>query len=155
MSTHQQVKPRCANQSITEESGRPRTVRSKVGSEAIDEPCTNSTAGLPSGEPANFSHRNRRTSPESVFLWVQCSLPVMVLLLNLVPACCALRYSLRGGPVAHGVREGRGSVEFGAGFLDHLGPVVAFGAKERAELGRRRTERLDRRVRHVALDLVA
>src|SRR5512140_3372806 len=72
MSTLQQTKPRRANQSITEESGRPGTVRSKVGCEAIDEPCTNSTAGLPSGEPTNFSHRNSRTSP----LCVQCSTPV-------------------------------------------------------------------------------
>src|SRR6059058_2524638 len=49
MSTHQQTKPRRANQSMTDESARPGTVRSKVGCEAIDEPCTNSTAGLPSG----------------------------------------------------------------------------------------------------------
>jgi hypothetical protein len=72
MSTHQQTKPRCANQSITDESGRPGTSRSNVGCDAIDEPWTNSTAGLPSGDPTNFSHRNRRTSP----LWVQCSTPV-------------------------------------------------------------------------------
>src|SRR5512132_2057378 len=72
MSTVQHTKPRFANQSIADESGRPGTVRSKVGCEAIDEPCTNSTAGLLSGEPTNFSHRNRRTSP----LWGQCSTPV-------------------------------------------------------------------------------
>ncbi len=69
MSTHQQTKPRRANQSITEESGRPGTARSNVGCDAIDEPCTKSTAGLPSGLPTNFSQRNRRTSP----LRVQCS----------------------------------------------------------------------------------
>src|SRR5215510_2823589 len=82
MSTHQQLKPRCANQSITDESGRPGTVRSKVGCDAIDDPCTNSTAGLPCGESTNFSHRNRRTSPSAVFLWVQCSWAVMDVLMD-------------------------------------------------------------------------
>src|SRR3954453_4348708 len=105
MSTHQQVKPRCANQSITEESGRPRTVRSKVGSEAIDDPCTNSTAGLASGEPAYFSHRNSRTSPASVVLRVQCSRPVTAEVLMEV--------------WVGKVREGRTSLELGAGVLDH------------------------------------
>src|SRR5262252_3194029 len=76
MSTHQQSKPRCANQSITEESGRPGTLKSKVGCEAIDEPCTKSTIGLPSGEPAYFSHRKSRTSPSDVCLRVHCSTPV-------------------------------------------------------------------------------
>src|SRR5215211_3510653 len=72
MSTHQHTKPRRANQSMTEESGLPGTVRSNVGCDAIDEPCTNSTAGLPSGASTNFSHRKRRTSP----LCAQCSTPV-------------------------------------------------------------------------------
>ena len=72
MSTHQQTKPRRANQSMTEESGRPGTVRSNVGCDAIDEPWTNSTAGLSSAEPTNFSHRKRRTSS----LRAQCSTPV-------------------------------------------------------------------------------
>ena len=54
-------------------TGRPGTVRSKVGWDAIDEPCTNRTAGLPSGEPTNFSHRNSFTS---LPLLVQCSTPV-------------------------------------------------------------------------------
>src|SRR5258706_3761081 len=76
MSTHQQTKPRRANQSITDESGRPGTVRSNVGCEAIDEPCTKSTAGLPSGEPTNFSHRKRRTSPSEVGFVVQWSTPI-------------------------------------------------------------------------------
>src|SRR5512145_116282 len=76
MSTHQQTKPRSANQSITLECGRPGTLRSKVGVEAIDEPCTNSTAGLPCGEPMYFSHRKRRMSPSAVFLFVQCSTPL-------------------------------------------------------------------------------
>src|SRR5262245_42037021 len=78
MSTHQQTNPRSANQSITDESGRPGTVRSKVGCEAIDEPWTNRIAGLPSGVPVNFSQRNRRTSPSGVGLVVQCSTPVTV-----------------------------------------------------------------------------
>src|SRR5436190_4672334 len=71
MSTVQQAKPRFANQSITDESGRPGTVRSNVGVDAIDEPCTNRTQGLPSGLPTYFSHRKSLTSP----LWVQCSTP--------------------------------------------------------------------------------
>src|SRR3979490_791592 len=75
MSTHQQSKPRAANQSITELSGRPGTCRSKVGCDAMDEPCTNrmGPAG-PEGSPAYFSNRNRRPSP----LWVQCSSPRIV-----------------------------------------------------------------------------
>ena len=43
---------------IANESGRPGTLRSKVGCEAIDEPCTNSTAGLPSGTPTNRSEEH-------------------------------------------------------------------------------------------------
>src|SRR6266850_1046398 len=79
MSTHQQSKPRAANQSIAEESERPGTCKSKVGCEAIDEPCTNRMrpAG-PDGSPAYFSHRNRRTSP----LLVQCSSPRMAVFGN-------------------------------------------------------------------------
>src|SRR5215475_11331576 len=42
MSTHQQSKPRRANESMTEELGRPSTCKSKVGCDAIDEPCTKS-----------------------------------------------------------------------------------------------------------------
>src|SRR5258708_4480935 len=72
MSTHQQTNPRFANQSITDESGRPGTVRSNVGVDAIDEPWTNRIAGFPSGEPTNFSQRKSGTSP----FFVQCSTPV-------------------------------------------------------------------------------
>src|ERR1700681_3462489 len=72
MSTLQHTKPRRANQSMTDESGLPGTVRSNVGCDAIDDPCTNKIAGLPSGEPTNFSQRKRRTLP----LRVQCSTPV-------------------------------------------------------------------------------
>src|SRR5262245_12869538 len=69
---HQVSKPRAANQSITEESGRPGTFRSKVGCEAIDEPWTNSTVPrFGPAEACGFCHRNSFTSP---FL-VQCSLP--------------------------------------------------------------------------------
>src|SRR5262249_50855002 len=60
---------------MTEESARPGTCRSKVGCEAMDEPCTNKIlpAG-PEGPPACLFHRNRRTSlPFSV----QCSSPRM------------------------------------------------------------------------------
>src|SRR4029079_9468746 len=76
MSTHQQAKPPRGHQSMTDESGRPGTVRSNVGCEAIDEPWTNSTAGFPSGEPAYFSHRKRRAAPSGVSFVVQCSTPV-------------------------------------------------------------------------------
>src|SRR5438093_11616303 len=77
MSTHQQSKPRAANQSIAEESERPGTCKSKVGCEAIDEPCTNRIVPeRPAGSSAYFSHRNRRTSP----LLVQCSSPRMAVL---------------------------------------------------------------------------
>src|SRR5580700_1706689 len=72
MSTHQQSKPRAANQSITELSGRPGTCRSKVGCDAMDEPCTNRIVpGGPDASVAYFSNRNRRVSP----FWVQCSSP--------------------------------------------------------------------------------
>src|SRR5229473_3673928 len=75
MSAHQQSKPRAANQSITELSGRPGTCRSKVGCDAMDEPCTNRMVPAgPEGSPAYFSNRNRRTSP----FWVQCSSPRIV-----------------------------------------------------------------------------
>src|ERR1044071_2510526 len=67
---HQVSKPRAANQSITDESGRPGTRRSNVGCDAIEEPWTNKTVPFAScGSTALFRHRNRRTSP----LRVQCS----------------------------------------------------------------------------------
>src|SRR5687768_7610255 len=71
---HQVSKPRAANQSITDESGRPGTVRSKVGCEAMDEPCTKRIVPFgvcPVG--GAFCHRNSFTSP----LRVQCSVPLM------------------------------------------------------------------------------
>src|SRR5215471_6693716 len=72
MSTHQQSKPRAAKWSITEESGRPGTCRSKVGCDAMEEPCTNRIRpAAPVGSDAYFSNRNRRTSP----FCVQCSSP--------------------------------------------------------------------------------
>ena len=57
---------------MADEYGRPGTCRSKVGCEAIEDPCTNrivpacGTLG-----DAFFSHRNSRISP----LFVQCSTP--------------------------------------------------------------------------------
>src|SRR5262245_34721583 len=76
MSTAQVSKPRSPNQSITEECGRPGTLRSKVGWPAIDEPCTKRIVpfDLPT---AGFSQRKRRTSPAAVLLLIQCSLPFM------------------------------------------------------------------------------
>src|SRR5919204_2960773 len=73
MSTHQVSYPRAGKKSITEESARPGTCRSKVGCDAMDEPCTNKIrpAG-PDGSPPCLFHRNRRTS---LPLLVQCSSP--------------------------------------------------------------------------------
>src|SRR5450755_536699 len=127
MSTHQQTKPRRANQSITDECGRPGTTRSKVGCDAIDEPCTNNTAGLPSGLPTYFSHRNRRTSP----LFVQCSTPVT-----------------GASWLALGVVMSE-SVYLGAGLADNSCPALALGAKEGAEFGRCRADHLDAGAGHV------
>src|SRR5262245_43508968 len=76
MSTHQVSKPCCANQSIAEESARPGTWRSKVGCEAIEEPCTNNTTPFARlGSPAHFSQRNSFTRSPPSSLWVQCSRP--------------------------------------------------------------------------------
>src|SRR2546428_6952315 len=71
MSTDQVSKPRRANQSIAEESVRPGTCRSKVGCEAMEEPCTNRMVPAFGCAVAGFSHRNRRASPFSG----QCSGP--------------------------------------------------------------------------------
>src|SRR3954465_2373839 len=68
---HQVSKPRSANHSITEECGLPGTSRSKVGCEAIEEPCTKKM--VPFGAPAaeGLCQRKSLTSP----LRVQCSVP--------------------------------------------------------------------------------
>src|SRR3954454_16582202 len=72
MSTHQQSYPCFAKYSIAEESGRPGTSRSKVGCEAIDEPCTNRIVPLVfPGSPTTLFHMKSFTSP----LLVQCSVP--------------------------------------------------------------------------------
>src|SRR5674476_843472 len=65
-------KPRSENQSMADEYGRPGTDRSKVGCDAIDDPCTKNKvpAGGTFGE-AFFCQRNSRMSP----LRVQCSRP--------------------------------------------------------------------------------
>src|SRR5688572_5683120 len=52
---------------------RPRTCRSNVGCEAIEEPCTKRMVPSGGGDvPAVFSHRKSRTGP----FVVQCSRPV-------------------------------------------------------------------------------
>src|SRR5262245_41298321 len=72
---HQVSKPRAANQSIADESGRPGTCRSKVGCDAIDEPWTNRIVPLASRDSTLLlRHRNSRMSP----LRVQCSVPCTV-----------------------------------------------------------------------------
>src|SRR5690349_17591585 len=145
MSTLQHAKPRFANQSITDESGRPGTVRSNVGCDAIDEPCTNSTAGLPPGVSTNFSHRNRRTP----FLSAQCSTPCTV-----QRAAAASTVSFNALlPAASRLDRAR-SIDARAGVADHLRPQVLFGTEERAELRGRGPDDFDARRRHVSLDLV-
>src|SRR6267378_3819866 len=68
-------KPRSANHSITEECGRPGTWRSKVGCEAIDEPCTKRI--VPRVAPGGaLRQRKSLTSP----LRVQCSVPFIAVL---------------------------------------------------------------------------
>src|SRR5712672_1968272 len=58
---------------MAEESVRPGTCRSKVGVEAMEEPCTNRIVPMVlAGSPAYFSNMNRRTS---LPLLVQCSSP--------------------------------------------------------------------------------
>src|SRR5579862_5016685 len=134
MSTAQQVKPRLANQSIADEPGRPGTLRSNVGCDAIDDPCTNRIAGLASGEPTYFSHRNRRTSP----LRVQCSTPVtkpstaVALLVIAFPGCCA-------DPAAH-ARCAHDSVDLGARIAHDLSPAIALVAKKPRKFFRRRCD---------------
>src|SRR5258708_39985785 len=72
---HQVSKPRAVNQSITEESGRPGTFRSKVGCEAIEEPCTKSTVPrLCALAAGSFCQRYSRTL--SLPLLTQGSFPV-------------------------------------------------------------------------------
>jgi hypothetical protein len=71
MSTHQVSKPFAAKKSMADESGMPGTCRSKVGCDAIDEPCTNRIVPALSAAPVRFSHRNSLTSP----FVVQCSCP--------------------------------------------------------------------------------
>src|SRR3954469_4248915 len=68
---HQVSKPRSANHSITEECGRPGTSRSKVGCEAIEEPCTKKSVAFGAPAADGLCQRKSLTSP----LRVQCSVP--------------------------------------------------------------------------------
>src|SRR6478672_5007751 len=133
MSTHQQAKPRRANQSIAEDSGRPGTVKSKVGCDAIDEPWTKRIAGFPSGDPTNFSHMKRRTSPSGVLFVVQCSTPVTGL------SVIASRSVI--GESRWVAMESR-SIDLRAGLADHSRPELLLRAEESAELGRCRADDL-------------
>src|SRR3546814_1350094 len=77
MSTHQVSCPCTAKKFIAELNGRPSTWRSKVGVEAIEEPCTKSTVPFLSpgpfeGAPTYFSQRKSFTSSP---FFVQCSSP--------------------------------------------------------------------------------
>src|SRR5208282_4950038 len=100
---------------MTEESGRPGTCRSKVGCEAIEEPCTNKMVPmLFTGSPAHFSHRNSFTPPS---LLVQCSSPLIAtgLLISFIvhPLDSVDRRNVIG--------------------LDNLAPFCDFGLHERFE----------------------
>src|SRR5258708_10457529 len=66
-------KPCSTNHSIAEECARPVTCRSKVGCEAIDEPCTNRIVPR-FALPECLRQRKSLTSP----LRVQCSVPFIV-----------------------------------------------------------------------------
>src|SRR5690242_4377194 len=106
MSTDQQSKPRRANQSIAEESVRPSTWRSKVGVEAIDEPCTNRMVPtLLAGSPAHFSHMNSFTS---LPLLVQCSSPLIAaadgLLISFTGQLHPVRTMVKRSPVTGRLR---------------------------------------------------
>src|SRR3546814_7931138 len=77
MSTHQVSCPCTAKKFIAELNGRPSTWRSKVGVEAIEEPCTKSpvhflSPGPFEGAPTYFSQRKIFTSSP---LFGQCSSP--------------------------------------------------------------------------------
>src|SRR3954463_11662964 len=71
MSTDQVSNPCAANQSMTDEPGRPGTCRSKVGCDAMEEPCTNRIVPRFSAPTERFSHMKSLASP----LLVQCSSP--------------------------------------------------------------------------------
>src|SRR5437762_12937920 len=166
MSTDQQVKPRSANQSITDESARPGTLKSKVGCDAIDEPWTNNAAGLSSDVSTYFSQRKRRTSP----LCVQCSLPVMgftfvfvqrfmskssgsardlplIRVSNATQRCD----SSSANPAGARIRSSLDLFHFSASGAHDFSPALLLGAEECSELGRRRADDLDARGVHVAL----
>src|SRR6185503_15674550 len=66
-------KPRSVNHCIAEECGRPGTCRSKVGCEAIDEPCTKRIVPRAAAVAAGLCQRNSLIAP---FL-IQCSVPFM------------------------------------------------------------------------------
>src|SRR6476620_6731961 len=136
MSTLQQTKPRLANQSITDESGLPGTARSNVGCDAIDEPCTNSSTGLPAGESTNFSHRKSRMP----LFDASCSTP-----------CTTSSIAVAGG--VDGVTCSS-LLDFRAGVADNLRPQILLVAEERAELRRRRSDDLDAGRRHIFLDVL-
>src|SRR3954469_18221524 len=75
---HQVSKPRSANHSITEEFGLPGTCRSKVGCEAIDEPCTKRMVAFGAPAAEGLFQRKSLTSP----FRVQCSVPFIAVVLE-------------------------------------------------------------------------
>src|SRR5215471_7922591 len=114
MSTHQASKPRAAKKSMAENSLRPGTCRSKVGCEAIEEPCTNRIVPrVLAGSAAHLFHRNSLTAPFSRV--VQCSVPV--------------RRSCSFMPLFPVL------LDLDAVGVDDLGPAIDLGLHEGAELG--------------------
>src|SRR5919204_87456 len=99
-------KPRSVNHSITEECGLPGTCKSKVGCDAIDEPCTKRmvpfvlSAGV-------LRQRKSLTSP----LRVQCSVPCMESTREIAGAIIGRKFgdevrALAGGLAALGLKRG-------------------------------------------------
>src|SRR6266850_5454393 len=113
-------KPCSTNHSIAEECARPGTCRSKVGCEAIDEPCTKRI--VPRGLPvAGLFQRNSLTSP----LRVQCSLPFVMRRLSEL-------YALDSVQESAGLAR-RSSMNEGIEALDSFPKLLMHHAKVRAE----------------------
>src|SRR6266850_6354036 len=112
-------KPCSTNHSIAEECARPGTCRSKVGCEAIDEPCTKRI--VPRGLPvAGLFQRNSLTSP----LRVQCSLPFVMRRLSEL-------YALDSVQESAGLAR-RSSMNEGIEALDTFPKLLMHHAKVRA-----------------------
>src|SRR4029077_12614202 len=96
MSTHQQSKFCRAKKSITEESGRPDTCRSKVGCAAMDEPWTNRMVpAVLAGSPAHFSNM-KSLAPSLVVQWSSALIAAGLVMSSIIHLC-----SFPGSAVQH------------------------------------------------------